>query len=746
MEQTLHFTSNLTSYNSLDEALADELLLLDVKLELLMERLAQSGASQDISNQTMYVSPEEAGHLLHGSAENSDSSAAAPAELLIHELEQRIARKMELTTKLPVSYPYCQLRFDPCRKAYEWRALMVGLAPHRNGKYGKLYGYVQDDMTRQYVTLDLLLQLCCSNQEERNKLTDTMLQPDSWLRAVFAPAQAQLSYDPSFLKAGWTLEPFMIRYLQGMEDACQPPYEEKLSEAQLQKVPALLSGFAEQDTLLRHAEAQCEGGNKIRLLLYGSEGSGKNMQAKQFCLQMKYTYMSFNLRFASTEPDLFERSLNTFFFRAGLHKAVAVLDDMHCLFPESETGSSTAGHTAVDRRMQWLMRKIDNLDIPVILLSRMPLRSWSGSVRPMVLELPPPSYQESIQLWQSLTSSQLELADTEARLLAEKFKFYPGTVVAAADAARQAETAMLLHVSAATLSQEEKVSLLHKCGSQVAAHQLGQKAVKLEPKLGWQDLILPTDTLSLLQQACNRVKNRHTVMYEWGFERLMPYGKGVSMLFTGPPGTGKTMSALVMAKQMDADLYRVDLSRVVSKYIGETEKNLGEIFDQARQSGAVLFFDEADALFGKRSEVKDAHDKYANMETSYLLQKMEEYEGMTILATNFAQNLDEAFTRRIQFIIKYPFPDKEQREQLWRSLLPQRFHTEEIDFPFLSDAFEMTGGPIKNIVLTAAYLAAAEGVSIQMKHLIEGAIQEYKKTGKLLLKDRLGSYAQYWKG
>lgn len=218
------------------------------------------------------------------------------------------------------------------------------------------------------------------------------------------------------------------------------------------------------------------------------------------------------------------------------------------------------------------------------------------------------------------------------------------------------------------------------------------------------------------------------------------------MLFTGPPGTGKTMAALVMAKAMKAELYRVDLTRIVSKYIGETEKNLAEVFDRAKLSGAILFFDEADALFGKRSEVKDAHDKYANMETSYLLQKMEEYDGLTILATNFSQNLDDAFMRRIQYIIKFPFPDATQREQLWRSIIPTHIPMEPLDIPFLAKTFELSGGPIKNIVLTAVYLVAQDRTKLSMQHFIEAAIQEYKKTGKLLMKDRLGLYAQYWKG
>src|SRR5690606_24036620 len=223
---------------------------------------------------------------------------------------------------------------------------------------------------------------------------------------------------------------------------------------------------------------------------------------------------------------------------------------------------------------------------------------------------------------------------------------------------------------------------IHRAAYGMIHHGLQEKAVKMTSHWTWDDLVLPAETISLLRQAAQRLQHRHIVMEQWGFERILPYGRGISMLFTGPPGTGKTMSALVMAKAMNTELYRVDLTRVVSKYIGETEKNLAEIFDRAALSGAILFFDEADALFGKRSEVKDSHDKYANMETSYLLQKMEEYEGLTILATNFSQNLDDAFMRRIHYIIKFPFPDVQQREQLWKSVLPANLPCEELDLPF----------------------------------------------------------------
>ncbi|WP_185601459.1 ATP-binding protein, partial [Paenibacillus sp. 598K] len=352
-----------------------------------------------------------------------------------------------------------------------------------------------------------------------------------------------------------------------------------------------------------------------------------------------------------------------------------------------------------------------------------------------------PDLLESVGLWRSMTGPLLPTDERELALLAGKFRFTPGQIQATAAYALQLSDWREASGEGGTAGE-----WLQTAAYSLLRHRLSDKAVKMESRLDWDDLILPTEALQLLRQACNRLVHRHTVLSEWGFDRLLPYGRGISMLFTGPPGTGKTMSASVMAKAVRAELYRIDLSRVVSKYIGETEKNLGEIFEQAGQSGAILFFDEADALFGKRSEVKDAHDKYANMETSYLLQKMEEYDGLTILATNFAQNLDDAFMRRIQYIIRFPFPDSEHRQRLWRSAIPAAMPAGEIDYGFLGETFELTGGPIKNIVLTAAFLAAEAGEPLTMQRLLESVVQEYKKTGKLLMKDRFGPYAQYWKG
>ena len=267
---------------------------------------------------------------------------------------------------------------------------------------------------------------------------------------------------------------------------------------------------------------------------------------------------------------------------------------------------------------------------------------------------------------------------------------------------------------------------------QQSSRTLDGLAVRLALRRGWDDLILPADRVAHLRDICAQVCYRYQVLGRWGFGARLGHGTGLSVLFSGPPGTGKTMAAEVVAGDVDLDLYKVDLSGVVSKYIGETEKNLARIFAEAGTSNAILFFDEADALFGKRTEVSDAHDRYANIETSYLLQKMEEYDGAVILATNLRQNLDEAFVRRIRFVVEFPFPEADSRARIWRTLLPAQVPVSpDVDFALLAREYPVAGGSIKNIVLNAAFLAAADGGVIGSRHILRGTRREFEKIGKL---------------
>jgi hypothetical protein len=316
---------------------------------------------------------------------------------------------------------------------------------------------------------------------------------------------------------------------------------------------------------------------------------------------------------------------------------------------------------------------------------------------------------------------------------------------AAADAAQ--EVANRFHLSAGQIHdavaaartralwrQPEGAALtladLYRACREQCSHRLGVLARRVTTSFGWPDLILPPMQCSQLRELETAIRNASGVLEDWNFESRLQYGRGITALFSGPSGTGKTMAAGILARELGLDLYKIDLSRVVSKFIGETEKNLDRIFEQAEDANAMLFFDEADALFGKRSAIKDAHDRYANIEIAYLLQKMEERRGVTILATNLKTNMDEAFARRIRFGIEFPMPEYVQRLQIWKGSLPKEARlVEDVDLPLLANRLRVSGGSIVNVCVSAASLAYAPGGAIGMKHLLHAAKRELQKLG-----------------
>ncbi|MFD9515816.1 AAA family ATPase [Streptomyces sp. NPDC059979] len=270
---------------------------------------------------------------------------------------------------------------------------------------------------------------------------------------------------------------------------------------------------------------------------------------------------------------------------------------------------------------------------------------------------------------------------------------------------------------------------------------LARLARRVEPAVGWDDLVLPPPTLRGLRELAVRARHRDQVLGQWGMRPGGGRGRGVIALFAGSSGTGKTMSAEVVAADLGMDLYVVDLSTVVDKYVGETEKNLERIFTEASAVNAVLLFDEADAIFGKRSEVKDSHDKHANMESAYLLQRMESFDGIAILTTNLRANLDEAFTRRLDVVADFPVPDAAQRLALWERCLGDRLpRAGDLDLGFCAERFELAGGSIRACAVTAAYFAAASGEPLTMPQVVTAVAQEYRKLGRLLLEGEFGPY------
>ena len=348
-------------------------------------------------------------------------------------------------------------------------------------------------------------------------------------------------------------------------------------------------------------------------------------------------------------------------------------------------------------------------------------------------ELPPKATRV---LWEN---GPLPLEDgTDGAQLTGKYRFLPGQIVHILDTCR--EQCRFEGRNTITLSQIEGVCLDR------VSDDLSSSANRLNTGYTMEDLILPPEEKQQIQEGMDHIRYRYQVYGQWNFKQKVKYGRGLSMLFEGPPGTGKTMAASIIGNELGLPVFQVDLSRVLSKYIGETEKSLGKLFDLAGKNNAILFFDETDALFGKRSEIKDSHDKYANVETSFLLQKMEEYQGVVIMTTNLLTNIDPAFLRRISYIIHFPFPDVEQRKVLWKGVFPKEAPLDGmVDLDFLAQRFEMTGAMIKNSALSAAFLAAAQGRSITMGDLLYAVQKQFSKHGKRLSSQDMGPYGACFK-
>ncbi len=328
-----------------------------------------------------------------------------------------------------------------------------------------------------------------------------------------------------------------------------------------------------------------------------------------------------------------------------------------------------------------------------------------------------PTAPEQETAWREMLAAS-ELTET-AFVLASQFNLNLTTIE------RNAQIALNKKVIDKIDKDELHNTLWHTCLVSTRP-QLDHLAQRIDTKATWDDIVLPPEEMGLLRQIADQVKQRRQVYEKWGFQRRMNRGMGISAMFAGESGTGKTMAAEVLANSLQLNLYRIDLSAVVSKYIGETEKNLRRLFDAAEDGGAILFFDEADALFGKRSDVKDSHDRYANIEINYLLQRIESYRGLAILATNMKSSLDTAFLRRLRFIINFPFPGKLERKQMWQKAFPEETPTESLDFERLG-RMNLTGGSIHNIALNAAFLAAQARTVVTIQWVLAAARTEFRK-------------------
>ena len=368
-----------------------------------------------------------------------------------------------------------------------------------------------------------------------------------------------------------------------------------------------------------------------------------------------------------------------------------------------------------------LARWIELTRSPLLISTREPRRDLERPV--LTVEVPKPTRVEQRQVWEEAVGENAQRLNGHLDRVVAQFDF---------------STAAIRTSATGSLGEDAAAMLWEACRLR-ARPRLQDLAQRITSNATWVDIVLPAPQLNTLQTIAQHLRQRTRVYDDWGFAEQSNRGLGLSALFSGPSGTGKTLAAEILASELRLDLFRIDLSAVVSKYIGETEKNLRRVFDAAEEGGAVLLFDEADALFGKRSEVKDSHDRYANVEISYLLQRMEAYRGLAILTTNMKQALDPAFLRRLRFIVQFPFPDQSQRAEIWRKIFPAKTPTDSLEIEKLA-RLAISGGNIRSIALNAAFAAADANEPVRMPHLLGAARLEYEKLEKPLTAAELGGW------
>ena len=706
-----------TGRNANWEHLRDELVLLNsYLLREVNERNSNSQQSHLDQLQGLVLSEQEILAIL---TDDSARSALVQDEQNLEEGpegEEEIPQQ-DAEVALRETSQLNQLRAFFGLRRIEEQCLVLCLAPEIDPRYSKVFAFLQDDITKKQPSVDLALRLFCGDLRGRLAARAIFSPNSSLLRKrllyLSEPADRHSAFSQLTLKLDDRIAAFLL--LTPQVDESLTDWVELILPAG-RPAPAAVPDEI-RDRTLRLVENCFEGGETpLRPLihLYGRRGSGRRSLAEAAIERIGLPLLVADVRRMPPETNGAE-ALWRLGREALLIPAAVLVEGFDELLSEGRR-----------RELAALLAAVSDFSPLTFLSGTQPWRPDGPTQLFLSLQCPVPNATARMHYWrEQLKGGGRELGADDLIELSSKFNFTEGQIRQTVHAAR----------SQAYWENERETeltsALLSRVGRSVATPSLSGLARKIEPGYAWPDIVLPETQLLQLREIVAHVKRAQVIFEEWGFDRKFAYGKGVTALFEGPSGTGKTMAAGIIGAELALDLYRIDLSSVVSKYIGETEKNLERIFTEAQDSNVILFFDEADALFGKRSEVKDAHDRYANVETAYLLQRMEEYGGVVILASNMKQNVDEAFVRRMRFIIHFPFPAEEDRARIWRKSFPAGAPLGDVDFGWLAKHLKITGGNIKSISLRAAFMAVERQSEIDMDCLVEAAKREMEKIGKI---------------
>ena len=725
--------SNVDFYTSNNEHIMDEFLLMDFIIRSYV-RLNRNETNADNELMGLYISENEISEYLKTPAFNSKFSGSTMDEKIpdmIDDMRKEIDRRIEVSKQQGI-----ELRLEKVVDVYnlnniEKNVLILCLLQEIDLKYGVFFAYLNNNITKKRVTVDLALNIFCNsfNEKQINMKVFSGESPlvRNHLIKIFDKHEGiNLHFLERILEIDEPIKNFLIQEHREFEN--KNPFTR------------MYDGLHNVDDLILPDKICSKILAGIRIsaryvplvfFMHGPRGSGKKASASlissQVCKEMLLADLS-----RMIEPDL---ALNTRLVcrEALLRERNVYFDNFEVLLEEDA------------KHLDLFIKELEDFNGTAFLGSA---ENWepSGAFQTkeyIRIDFPSPAFPERKKLFEKYLShlDNTEFTSEDIDELASGFKFGAGQIIDAIHSAKNIAAMEETETKECVLINKDHLNL--GCRKQSNKNLLNY-ANLIESNYTWDDIILHSDSIEQLKEISSYVKNHHVVYSKWGYGNKLSMGKGLNVLFAGPSGTGKTMAAGIIAKYLGLDLYRIDLSTMVSKYIGETEKNLNKVFHEARASNSIIFFDEADALFGKRTEIKDAHDRYANIEVSYLLQKMEEEDGINILASNLKNNIDEAFLRRMNFSIDFPFPDEGCRKSIWETMIPKDAPMEkDIDYTFLARRFKLSGGNIKNVHISAAFLAAELNETIGMKHIIRAIKRELQKLGRSITAADFGDYYEY---
>ena len=698
------FEKMTDGYSNQWELMEDMCALIDFRLYLFYKYHQWLGPGNDMKNMLgLVVSREEFEYNLTRSAQTGLCRRIDDDERDQLEISKLAIRERLKNTTVPIHLLELAERIG--LNEFERDCVMLSYASELDGKYEKLFAYLQDDVTRKRPSISLAVQLFIPEERSVEEYI-SFFDRETEFTSLFTSddkANGDLCLKPAvaeFLSSGYATAPKGMAFFDGGVRTVETPIVIRKQIA------------AELDAII-------DGTDECVVFISGPKGSGRRFQIRHLCARKGLKCL-----FVDMETLRDNKSA------VGAARLFARMMDACLCFCNLESKDEEGDIELPDPGM--LDEIMHSGAQRIFLAVEKPLRYISDRVV-YEIAIEPADLTERVSLFEHYLAG-MRIRDVTAGELAAKFRFEPGQIKQASEQA------------AGLLKIEDKDEIgseaIHWCCYRQVVHRLDKLAFRIKPHYTWDDVVLPDEQKALMRHAASHIRFQHLVYSEWGFERKVSYGRGLSILFAGAPGTGKTMCAQVLAGELNMEMYKINISQVVSKYIGETEKNLNAVFREARNSNCILFFDECDALFSKRSEVKDAHDRNANVEVAFLLQQIEEHDGVCILASNLTQNIDAAFMRRITYVVHFPFPEPATRKEIYLRTIPKDAPIDDdIDWDFIAEKFNITGGHIKNIVLSAAFMAAAEDNPVCMRHMLTAAVNEMKKNEIVVVREELREYA-----